>query len=451
MRAASRLPLETSLPHPYSRAMLRPLALAGVVWLAVALAPSQAMAQAAPVYVQFEPFTVKGALYRPAPGRERDVAVLLIHRVNNYLGHIAASELAQRGFLVLAMNSRFDNDEASVVWQTLAQDVETGVNYLRQQRGIRRVVLFGHSGGAATLSFYQAVAEHGTAYCDTPQKLSRCGPDLAHLPKADGLILVDSSLGNPVGLLRSLNPAVTKEGDPASIDPSLDPFNPANGFNASGTSTYSDAFRERYAAAQSARMNRLLSMAIAGAESILSSRTPFPDDNVFLIVRAGGAALPDPSARRTTRPQKLLKNDGSIATEIVQSVAPPSAPNPALNAQFQGGARLLTLKSFLSANAIRSTNSATGIDWCSSNASTMCAVGQISVPLLVSAMGASGGLRDGEALYDAAASRDKDFVVAEGATHNIVPCLECETHPGQYDRATRNFFDYVARWINARF
>ena len=80
MRAASRLPLETSLPHPYSRAMLRPLALAGVVWLAVALAPSQAMAQAAPVYVQFEPFTVKGALYRPAPGRARDVAVLLIDR-----------------------------------------------------------------------------------------------------------------------------------------------------------------------------------------------------------------------------------------------------------------------------------------------------------------------------------------------------------------------------------
>ena len=38
MRAASRLPLETSLPHPYSRAMLRPLTLAGVVWLAVALA-----------------------------------------------------------------------------------------------------------------------------------------------------------------------------------------------------------------------------------------------------------------------------------------------------------------------------------------------------------------------------------------------------------------------------
>jgi pimeloyl-ACP methyl ester carboxylesterase len=431
--------------------MRRLLVFAGLVWLVATLAPSRALAQAAPVYVQFDPFTVKGALYRPAPGRERDVAVLLIHRVNNYLGHIAASELAARGFLVLAMNSRFDNNEASVVWETLAHDVETGVEYLRRQRGIRRVVLFGHSGGAATLSFYQAVAEHGTAYCDTPQKLSTCGPDLAHLPRADALILVDSSLGNPVGLLRSLNPAVTKEGDPASIDPALDPFNPANGFNPSGTSTYSDAFRERYAAAQSARMNRLLSLAIAGAEGILSSRTPFPDDNVFLVVRGRGAALPDPSARQTTRPRKLLKDDGSIVTEIVRSVAPPSSPNAALNAQFEGGARLLTLKSFLSANAIRSTNSATGIDWCSSNASTMCAVGQISVPLLVSAMGGSGGVRDGEALYEAAASRDKDFIVAEGATHNIEPCRECEARPGQYDHATRNFFDYVARWINARF
>ena len=53
-------------------------------------------------------------LYRPDSG-EPEVGVLLIHRVNNYLGHIAASELARRGFLVLAMNSRFDNNEAAVL------------------------------------------------------------------------------------------------------------------------------------------------------------------------------------------------------------------------------------------------------------------------------------------------------------------------------------------------
>ena len=117
----------------------------------------------------------------------RDVAVLLIHRVNNYLGHLAARELSNRGFLVLAMNSRFDNNEAEVIWEVIALDVKQGVEYLRRQPGIRKVVLFGHSGGAATLSFYQAVAEKGPSFCRAPQKLTVCGDELAGLPKADGI------------------------------------------------------------------------------------------------------------------------------------------------------------------------------------------------------------------------------------------------------------------------
>ena len=95
----------------------------------------------------------------------------------------------------------------------------------------------------------------------------------------------------------------------------------------------------------------------------------------------------------------------------------------------------LTLKSFLTANAIRSTNSMTGIDWCSSNNSTPCAVGQIARPLLVAAMGGNTGLRDNEMLYEMASSRDKDFFVVEGATHNIEPCTECESRKGQYGNA----------------
>ena len=71
------------------------------------------------------------------------MSVLVIHRVNNFLGHLAAWRLVERGFIVLAMNSRFENNEASVIWEVLAQDVKTGVEYLRRQRGIRKVVLFG--------------------------------------------------------------------------------------------------------------------------------------------------------------------------------------------------------------------------------------------------------------------------------------------------------------------
>jgi hypothetical protein len=46
---------------------------------------------------------------------------------------------------------------------------------------------------------------------------------------------------------------------------------------------------------------------------------------------------------------------------------------------------------------------------------------------------------------------DKDFVVIEGATHGISPCTACEKTPGQYSNATKNWTDYVVRWIDARF
>jgi hypothetical protein len=393
-------------------------------------------------------------LYRPDNGSEPDIGVLLIHRVNNYLGHIAATELARRGFLVLAMNSRFDNNEASVLWERIALDVKTGVEYLRRQGGVRRVVLFGHSGGAATLSFYQAVAEKGTSFCEAPGKLTVCNKELAGLPKADGLILVDASLGNPVGLLRGLNPAVITEGDPKRIDPTLDPFNPANGFNPDGPSSYSPEFRRKYYEAQAARMNRLIASASAAATQLGTDRAPFPDDNVFLIVRGSGARLPDADVAAdtaTVAPRKLLKNNGSVVTQIVRTSRPSTTPNPLTNGTFESGARLLTLKSFLTANAIRSTNAMTGVEWCSTNNSTPCALQQVGAPLLVSAMGGNTGIRDNEWLYEQAASRDKDFFVLEGATHNIDPCTGCETRKGEYGNSVRNFFNYVRDWINHRF
>jgi hypothetical protein len=423
-----------------------------IALLTVAVAQA-AWAQRPPVYVQFDPNTVKGVLYRPESGDVPAIGVLLIHRVNNYLGHLAGPELARRGFLVLAMNSRFDNNEAAVVWEHLALDVKTGVEFLKRQGGVRTVVLFGHSGGAATLSFYQAVAEKGTAFCSAPGKLTVCGKELTNLPRADGLILVDASIGNPAGLLRGLNPAVVNEGDPKTLDPALDPFNPANGFNPEG-STYTSAFKQKYYEAQAARMNRLIAAAVSRASQLGSDRGPFPDNDAVLIVRGQGARLMDAETlaeTATARPRKLLKNNGTVVTQIVKSVRPAVRPNPAQNATFDGGARLLTLKSFLTANAIRSTNSMTGIDWCSSNNSTPCALGQIGVPLLVSAMGGNTGIRDNEWLYENAASRDKDFFVLEGATHNIDPCVECETRKGEYNNAVRNFFNYLRDWMNQRF
>jgi hypothetical protein len=140
-------------------------------------------------------------------------------------------------------------------------------------------------------------------------------------------------------------------------------------------------------------------------------------------------------------------------TQIVESVRPaPMTPGAAArNGSFDGGTRLLTVRSFLSANAIRAKDAMDDIDWCSSNNSTPCALRSISVPLLITAMGAHYFVRDNEIHYEVAASADKDFIVLEGATHGIRPCTACEKTPGQYGNSVKNFFDYVAKWINARF
>ena len=114
-----------------------------------------------PIYVPFTPGSVKGVLYKPDSGPAPHVAVLLIHRTSNFLAHLATTELASRGFMVLAMNPRSDNNEAAVSFEDNALDIKSGIEFLRRQPGITRVLLFGHSGGGPATSFYQAVAETG--------------------------------------------------------------------------------------------------------------------------------------------------------------------------------------------------------------------------------------------------------------------------------------------------
>jgi pimeloyl-ACP methyl ester carboxylesterase len=426
-----------------------------IVLLTAALAAIGAplFAQSHPEYIQFSPSPVKGALYKPDAGPAPHAGILIIHRTANVLGSAAARELARRGFMVLGVNPRSDNNEAAVNFEANALDIKSGIEFLRKQPGITKILLWGHSGGGPATSFYQAVAEQGPSYCRGPNKLSECDDALAGLPRADGLILVDAHPGISVNGLRSLNPAVLDEHDPAKLDPALDPFNPANGYN-DGAPRYSDDFKRRYFKAQADRMNRLIDKALAQLNAMKSGTAPYPDNDAMLITRFEGARLMelDPSIHHgTLEPQKLLQNDGTIVTRIVESVRRPARGYDRRNASFEGGARVMTLRSFLSANAIRARDSVDEIDWCSSNNATDCALPKITVPTLITAMGAHYFIRDSEIHYERSASRDKDFLVIEGATHGISPCTPCESTPGQYAHSEKNFFDYVTKWITARF
>jgi len=421
---------------------------------------TEVLAQSNPRYIQFSPTSVKGALYAPDSNQAPHVAILATHRTSNYLGYLGCTELAKRGFLVLCMNPRSDNNEALVRWEDNALDVKSGVTFLRGQPGITKVLLWGWSGGGATTSFYQAVAENGTSYCRGAKKLVQCGDALDKLPAADGLILVDTNPGNAASALRRLNGAVTNDAAilgqnaRAQIDPALDPFSVKNGFNPKGASKYTETFQKAYAAAQAARMNGLIELAQARLREVENGAGRFSDDDAFVVARAESAELMllDPRIHHTTaHPQKLLRNDGMIVRQVVESVRPAQPELLAQSSSLAQGALFLTLRSFLSAYAIRAKDSMVDIDWCSTNNSVPCAMQAISVPLLVTAMGGNNYLRFNETHYELAKSKDKDFVVIEGATHGQTPCIPCETTPGQYSNTVKNFFDYASAWIKQRY
>ena len=430
-----------------------------------AIAPAASWAQSKPEFIAFQG-TTKAALYRPDAGPAPHVGVLVMHRTSNYLGHRACTELSRRGMLMLCMNTRYENNEPSVDFEKLPLDVKAGVELLRKQPGITKVVLFAHSGGGPMMSLYQAVAENGTPYCKGPGKITQCEDDLAGLPRADGIVFADAHPGNAVNLLRGINPAFVNESNPPDqrLNPDLDMLDVRNGFNAKGASNYSAEFQARYTRAQSARLNRLIDAAQEKLARMRRGDYPYADNDIVVIPGGGNpgsgpggsAALfitqPEmPAVNNTVRPAKFIRNDGSVAVQAVKSVFVANPDLARSNLRFNTGTKVFTLRSFLSANSVRSRDAYADIDHCSSNNSTVCALQSITVPVLFTAMGAHYFIRDNEWHYEVSRSKDKDFVVIEGATHGFTPCAECEKTPGQYSNSVKNLFDYVAKWINERF
>jgi len=199
-------------------------------------------------------------------------------------------------------------------------------------------------------------------------------------------------------------------------------------------------------------MNFLIDDALYKIAQIEAGTYKYPDDDAFIVPKGDDCRLMQADLsidHSTVAPQQLLKNDGSVATQIVESVRVPTL-DPEANGEF-GSTMFLTLRSFLSVRAIRSNDSMEDIDYCSSNNSTPCNLQNVTIPLLVTAMGGHYFIRDSEKFYDMAASPDKEFIVIEGASHGGTPCTACEQYPGQYSNTVKNLFDYMTNWINDRF
>ena len=90
-------------------------------------------------------------------------------------------------------------------------------------------------------------------------------------------------------------------------------------------------------------MNRLIDLAVDRQSQMRNGKYLYPDDDAFLVSRGLGARLMqlDLSIHHSTaKPRKLLKNDGTIVTQIVESVRRAAPQLAAENASFGNGTAL---------------------------------------------------------------------------------------------------------------
>lgn len=428
----------------------------GLMALGAALA-SPALAQDGAIKATYVPHgrSVVGVFYEPVtPGPKAQIGVLVTHG-GDYLSFSACTELSKRGYRVLCEYPSGDDFDKTI------RETGVAITWLKAQPGISKIVLLGHSGGATVMTGYQMIAEGGVATCQGAEKISKCSDALAGMPKADGMMAVDANWGLSTMTLFSIDPAVTDEAHALKLDPSLNLFNPENGFRKGG-STYPQAFITRFQQGEGARNDRLIDAALKRLAVVKAGEGQFSDDEPYFVP---GASLLGWNNKlfaqdvrlmaHTRKAWPLIHPDGSITTQIVHTVRVP-ANDVSVTDQMVKGAMKTTLRNFLMTYAVRTTpdygydeSGVKGIDWASSYSNTPGNITGIHVPTLVMGMTANWEYLAAETLYERSPAKDKAIYFVEGATHVYTPCHPCEKAPGQYGDTVKTVYDAVDRWLSA--
>jgi len=401
-----------------------------------------------------------GVLYEPKnPGPKAQIAVFAMHSAGDYLTHSSCTELSKRGYRVLCVNN--SNSKSGEfndgILDRVLLEAKAAIVYLRKYPGVKKVVLWGHSGGATIMTSYQDIAENGVKVCQDDVKIQKCPDSLAGLPPADGVILGDANWGIANDVLTGIDPSVTNDNG-MKVNPDLDMFNPKNGFDSAG-SHFSDEFIHKFLAAQGKRNNAIIDLALERQAAIKAGKGNYSDNEPFVIA---GAIFTENKLyasdmhllAHTEKPWPLVHADGSITTEIVPSVRVPTLkanPSHSMRAALK-----TTVNSFLSTYAIRATDEYSygevtaerGVIWKSSRASNPGNVEGITVPFLTMAMTGSFEMGSAETIHNHTKSADKTLVYIEGATHVYTPCTKCEKTPGQFGDTVKTLYDYADGWLS---
>ncbi len=212
-------------------------------------------------------------IYHRLVGEQPATAFIATHYNVDFSEHYLASFMAERGYGFLGWNTRFRGAEAHFLLDHALAEIGVGVRWLREHAGVERIVLLGNSGGGSLMAAYQSQAVEPNV---TPTAGMRPVEAIEHLPRGDLFVALAAHSGRPEVLTNWLDPSVTDESDPLSVDPDLDPFDLHNG------PPYSDEFQLRYRSAQRERNERITDWALGQLAAMAGTRAR---DRMFTLHR----------------------------------------------------------------------------------------------------------------------------------------------------------------------
>ncbi|TQS45220.1 alpha/beta hydrolase [Cryptosporangium phraense] len=364
------------------------------------------------------------------PGRARSV-VTLMHPRQDVTHHTLVPYLLAAGYAVWTQGSRSLNNDLNLLHEQAILDFAAGQVFLHES-GFDHVVTLGHSGGGTLAAFYVEQAARtdrlGTAPSGRPVAL----PD-ATMPLPDGAIFLAPHPGQGALLQRVIDPSVTDEADPLSVDPALDPFAAANGFrDAPAPAEYGADFVARYRAAQADRVRRLDATAAAMVAEARSANRSYK-------------AHADASQRRRALVPRLLtvhRTDADLRN-VDLSIDPNARPYGSLfgrrpdltNYGLVGFGRLSTAEAWMSTWSANTTNA----DF------LRCAPGVTVPTLLLEFTGDQASFPSDIAAFSQALGADDLTVDAVAGTHFGRPLTPDGPSGNELASAV------IEKWLGARF